>query len=370
MIPCVLQLLVSLRVGGAERLALSIMEQGKGRVRGLAAGLFHPAGDLVPLAREAGLACAAIQAEGLSRLTAVRRLRALLREHKADVVHAQAAYLLPYALPACLLARVPLIYTEHATRSLETMPKLRLAVRLAAPFLRAITCVSEEVRGFLVNNVGLAPEKVRVIPNGVDTARFTPEGPASPLPWPEKDGVRPVVFGNVARLCEAKDHETLLRAFAIVQKENPEARLLLVGEGEKRRDLENLAASLEITDVTHLAGSCSDVPAILRGLDVFVLSSQREGMPMAVLEAMACAVPVISANVGDIARLNGPAENLLLVPPRDAPALAKAMLTLLQNPTMRRRLAENGLNRVRADYDGRNMADRYLHLYLPKGETS
>ena len=370
MIPCVLQLLVSLRVGGAERLALSIMEQGKGRVRGLAAGLFHPAGDLVPLAREAGLACAAIQAEGLSRLTAMRRLRALLREHKADVVHAQAAYLLPYALPACLLARVPLIYTEHATRSLETMPKLRLAVRLAAPFLRAITCVSEEVRGFLVNNVGLAPEKVRVIPNGVDTARFTPEGPAAPLPWLEKDGVRPVVFGNVARLCEAKDHETLLRAFAIVRKEHPEARLLLVGEGEKRRDTESLAASLGITDVAHLAGSRSDVPAMLRGMDVFVLSSRREGMPMAVLEAMASAVPVISTDVGGIARLNGPEETLLLTPPRDAAALARAMLALLRDPEKRRRLAENGRNRVRAAYDGWNMAENYLRLYLPKGEPS
>ncbi len=368
--PCVMQLLVTLRPGGAERLALDILGQGGSRFRGLMAGLFHPPGSLAEEAEAKGLPAVSLRAETSSRFAAIRSLYRLLRRERVTLVHAQAGYLLSYALPACLLAGVPLVYTEHAVHSLETMPKLRLAVRLAAPFLRAVTCVNDTVHNCLVHTIGIRADRVTVVANGVDGARFCPEGTAAPLPWPgqkgnSKDGL--VVFGNVARLCEAKDHATLLRAFAEVREACPQARLLLVGEGEKRPEIEGLIAELGLADCVHLAGESPDIPEHLRAMDVFVLSSRREGMPMAVLEAMACGLPVISTDVGSVARLNDAGRTVRLVPPRDAPALAAAMKELLCDPETRQSLALAGRERVLASHGAKAVAETYMRLYQLKG---
>ncbi len=364
--PCVMQLLVALRPGGAERLALNILGSGRSRFRGLVAGLMHPPGDLAPMAEAMDLPAFALRAETMPRAVAVWRLQRILRRERVSLLHVQAAYLLPYALPAAFLAGVPLIYTEHATHSLETMPRLRAAVRLAAPFLRGITCVSEPLADFFRKQLGISPRRLTVIPNGVDLDIFSPEGPRAPLPWPEARE-KLFVFGNVARLSEAKDQHTLLAAFAEVARRHKQARLLLVGDGESRLELEKTCAALGLADKAHFAGSRTDVAACLRGLDAFVLSSRREGLPMAVLEAMACNLPVIGTDVGDLARLNQERESLRLVPAQSPEHLARAMSELIEHPENAGRLAARGGLTVRQNYDGAAMAARYSRLYQEKG---
>ncbi len=365
--PCVMQLVVTLRPGGAERIALDILGRGRSRFRGVVAGLFHPPGDLALMAEAMGLGCAALRAEASSRPAAVWRLYRLLRKECVTLLHVQAGYLLYYALPAARLAGVPLVYTEHAAHSLETMPRLRAFVRLAAPFLHGITCVSEPLARFFTDRLGIARRRITVIPNGVDAASFSPGGPRAPLPWPEKQGETLFVFGNVARLTEAKDHQTLLEAFARVAARHPGARLLLVGDGECRPALEKTRAVLGLEDTVHFAGSCPDIPARLRSMDAFVLSSKREGMPVALLEALCCDVPVISTDVGDVARLNSEEECLHLVPARDAGALALSMEYLLKNPEAARRTGALGGRTARARHGGGTMSEQYIRLYQEKG---
>lgn len=367
--PCVMQLLVALRPGGAERLALNILEQGQGRFRGLVAGLYHPPGELAAMAERLDLSTVALRAEECSRLAGILRLYRLLRRENVTLLHIQAAYLLPCALPAARLAGVPVLYTEHASHSLTIMPKLRLFTRYAAPFTRKVICVSQQLYDFFIN-IGVAAEKLTVIANGVNLSAFDPEGNKEALPWTDCRRDDLFVFGTVGRLTSAKDHATLLRAFAEVSGLYSHARLLLVGDGELRRETEALVRRLRLEHKVHMSGMCTDVPAQLRAMDAFVLSSSREGMPMAVLEAMACALPVVSTDVGDIASLNREGERTRLVPARDPSALARAMRKILEDRNYREQLRSNGRRCVLEQYGSRSMAEKYIHLYQETGGIS
>ncbi len=363
---CVMQLVVTLRPGGAERLALSLLERGKGAFRGCVAGLQFPAGDLRPMAEAIGVPSFTLEAERLSKPGALLALYRLLRAQRVTLLHAQAAWLLPYALLAAKAARVPVVYTEHSTHELETLPRLRRTARLGSLFTAGVVCVSEHLAEYFRDGLGIAPKRLRVIPNGVDLGRFSPEGERAPLPWScfgENGTDAPFVFGTVARLCEDKDHETLLRAFALVSAAHPRARLLIVGDGEKRAELEALIAELGLTRAVHLAGMRLDVPAWLRSMSAFVLSSKWEGFPLAVLEAMACGLPAASTGVGGIPNLNQSRENLLLVPPRNPVALAEAMERLLLEKGLRERLRSDGRDLVNGEYSLDRMAERYFSLY-------
>ncbi len=360
----VMQLLVTLNPGGAERLALDLLAAGKGRFHGLVAGLFHEPGELAAQARAKDIPCLALRADQSGRLRAVLHLYRTLRREKVTLLHAQAGYLLQYALPAAKAAGIPLVYTEHALHSLHTKPRFRFFVKFAAPLAHAVTAVSREVADYFTANLGLSPDRVRVIPNGVDLKAFSPQGQKASLPWPDA-GL--TVFGTVARLTEAKDHGTLLRAFSLLRRKKSGARLLLVGDGETRPKLERLVAELGLADCVFLTGTRSDIADHLRAMDIFVLSSKREGFPMALLEAMACGLPTLSTRVGDIASLNAGGEYLRLVPPENPEALAAAMAACMDDAANARDRAARGRALVESEYSGKSMAERYFRLYHDTG---
>ncbi len=359
-----MQLLMGLNPGGAERLALDLLDAGRDHFRGLLAGLFFAPGKLADQAGTRGVACLALRADGMSRVRAVWELYRALRRHKVTMLHVQAGYLLQFALPAAKAAGVPLVYTEHALHSLRTKPRLRLFVKTAACLAQGVTAVSREVADYFIGTLRINPRRVRVIPNGVDLRTFSPRGEKAPLPW---SGAGLTVFGNVARLTEAKDHGTLLRSFALLRREHPGARLLLVGDGETRPELERDIADLDLGDRVHLAGMQSDIAGHLRAMDVFVLSSRREGFPMAVLEAMACGLPVVSTAAGGIAGLNAAGDFVRLVPPENPEALAAALAALARDADEAAARGGRGRDLVTKEYDGKRMAERYFRLYRETG---
>lgn len=363
----VMQLTVALRMGGAERLALDLVRTGRGRLDGCIAGMYLEPGSLRAMVEREGAASEALRYEGRFRPFCAARLGRHLRSRGVSLLHAHAEYLLPVAFPAAVLARVPLVLSVHSKKTVETMPKLRLFMRAVLPFMRSIVCVSEPLRDYYVHTLGCRPERVRVIRNGVDASRFTPEGPVADLPWKE-DGL--FIFGNVARLHEAKDLASLLLAFDRVFKKHPESRLILVGEGDERAMLEALIRERALERSVWITGLREDIPPLLRSFDLFVLSSRHEGMPMALLEAMACGRPALSTDVGDIARLNGAdagGGRVVLVPPENTGALAEAMEALLENAPLRAALAERGRDHIRQEYGCESMAEKYYALYRELG---
>lgn len=362
-----MQLLVTLRMGGAERLALDILRLGSGSCSGVVAGMFQAPGSLAEAAAAQGFPWLALEADTTNRAGGIWRLYRALRRNNISLLHAQAAYLLPYALPAARLAGVPLVYTEHAVHSLRTIAWLRTFVKLAAPCLQGISCVSEPIREYFTQTLGIPLRRVRCIPNGVDANVFSSLGEVAPLPWQPEAGKKLFVFGTVSRLTEAKDHANLVRAFSLVHQQRPEARLLLVGDGELREQIEQLITGLNLEGAVHITGMCSEIPQHLRSMDIFVLSSAREGLPMALLEAMSCGLPCISTEVGAIGGLNSGGEHLLLVPPEDSAALAKAMLAMMEDVSLREKTAERGRRHVLAAYDSVGMVQNYIAMYRQGG---
>lgn len=367
--PHVMQFLVSLAPGGAESLALTILE--KAGVRGSVCALVRGTGALIPAIEAQGLPWHVLSSHSPRRFPVWRALADLLRREKVDVAHVQAGYLLSYVLPAALLAGVRVVYTEHAKHSLDQQPMLRRMVRLCAPFLHALTCVSENLKSFMVERVGIDARRIEVIPNAVDLKRFTrvEHGAQTRGLLPESwKGPGITVFGNVARFSEAKDHPALLRAFDTVRRKHPGARLLLVGDGETRPGIESLISELGLGEFVRLTGMRQDVPDVLGLMDVFVLSSMREGMPISVLEAMAAGLPVLTTDVGGIGEVVWDGVTAKVVAPRDIPALAGGMAWMLENAAARAAMAARGKALVHGQYGHERMAGRYFDLYADAGK--
>lgn len=172
-----------------------------------------------------------------------------------------------------------------------------------------------------------------------------------------------VVIGTVSRLERQKGTAHLISALARIHHECPGARLLLVGDGSMRRDLERLAVSLGVRDKVVFTGALLDPGDALECMDMFALPSFREALPMAVLEAMARAKPVVATAVGGVPEAVVHGETGLLVPPGDDAALASALLTLASDPEKRREMGALGRTRFEASFTADAMARQTLEVY-------
>jgi glycosyltransferase involved in cell wall biosynthesis len=297
----------------------------------------------------------------------VLRLARLISRAGIDVVHTHNVTPWLYAGLAARLAGARLVHTEHSNL-FPHQRRLMAAERWLARLTDVIISDSDKVRRGLLGQ-RLPAERIRTIVNGIDTARFAGREPSQALR--ASVGVAPgqPVLGAVGRLVPVKDHETLLRAFAEVCRQRPEAVLVLVGDGPQRALLEQLAQQLGVAPAVRFAGEVPDVAPWLALLDVFVLPSLSEGMPLTLLESMAAGVPAVATRVGGIAEALLEGETGLLVPPKDPQALAQALLRLLGDEPLRKRLGAQAQQRARKAFDVRTMVrayeDTYHHELVP-----
>lgn len=222
-------------------------------------------------------------------------------------------------------------------------------------------CVSQGVAEFSIRETGLKPGKITVIPNGVDFEAFANAIPADLASLGLNTGA-PVVI-TVARLEEQKGISDLLQAAVSVLKDRPDCQFLIVGDGRDRRLLEALAASLGIATAVWFVGSRPDVPALLRASSVFVLPSLWEGMPNALLEAMAAGLPVIATDVEGSREIVRSADLGLLVTPRNPETLANAILRLLRDPEFSARIAHASQRIVQERFTEHAAVASYVDLY-------
>ncbi|MFN2468621.1 MAG: glycosyltransferase [Gaiellaceae bacterium] len=278
-------------------------------------------------------------------------LRDLLRGARPRLAHVTDVW--PAAQVAARLARTPRVVVTHHTPELPRRDNLagRLWWRLGWATRPEVIYTSEADRR------GDGRPRSFVVPLGIDLERF---GAAEPTL--EKAG--PLV-GNVARLAEQKGQRYLLEAAARVVGRRPDVRFVLVGEGELRPALETQARSLGLGDRVLFAGARDDVPDLLASFDVFAFPSLFEGLCVAVIEAQAAGVPVVATPVGGIRETVVDGETGILVPPRDAEALAAAILRLLERPEEGRRLAAEARRRVRERFSEERMVEETLALYGP-----
>jgi glycosyltransferase involved in cell wall biosynthesis len=196
-----------------------------------------------------------------------------------------------------------------------------------------------------------------VILNGAKLEKFrkTPAQPGSMLPS--------VRFGMAARLVAEKDHYTLLRAFAVVRQSIPEAELKIAGDGPLKEPLMAFAEELGLAESVTFLGALPDTAAFFSQLDVFVLSSLNEGLPLAVLEAMAAGLPIVATRAGGVEEAARDGYNAYLVPPVDSAALAEAMIRMANSPDMAA-MGELGQQTVRNKFRIEETWQEYYKLFL------
>lgn len=223
-------------------------------------------------------------------------------------------------------------------------------------------CVSEGVAEFSVHDTGLKREKLTVIPNGVEFDAFANAIPADI----SKLGIRAgqTVIISVGRLEPQKGIHDLLRAAGIVLSARPDCHFLIVGEGKDRKSLEALAGSLGVSQAVTFTGAQSDVAGLLKASDVFVLASLWEGMPNALLEAMAAGLPVVATAVEGTREIVISGESGMLVPPGDPAAIANALLTILEDPGLAGRFVKRSQDTLRKNFTTAAAVASYERLYF------
>jgi glycosyltransferase involved in cell wall biosynthesis len=316
--------------------------------------------------------------EGVRLLTLKRKgkfdfgvLLPLVRLLRREKVHVVQPYLSPatfFALTAGLLARVPVrIVTERCgvrrnTRFGENL--YRFAEDRLTRFADAAIANSESGREFLVSR-GIGVDKTGVIYNGINAERVTTsQEDVAKLRASLGIAAEAPVIGIVASLTPAKDFPTLLKSARIIRDSVPPVRLLVVGDGPLRGELEAMAAQLGLADSVLFAGHHMRVAPFVGGFDVAVLSScDYEGCSNYLLEAMGLGRPVVATDIGGNRELVHHGETGLLVPPRDPNALAAAVLTLLHDRGLAKRLTDAAQERFQAGFSVPTMVRQYEELY-------
>jgi glycosyltransferase involved in cell wall biosynthesis len=343
----VFYLLDSLNVGGTEtqavELALRIPEAGYD----VTLGCLRARGPLLERLQGSQVAVREFHPEGGIDSPAgfyqLLRLSWFLRRKKFDIVHTHDLWSNLIGVPAARLAGVRAIVSSR--RDLANFDwyqsKRRGWLRRIQNLGGAVLANATPIRDALIAEDGFKPEKLRVIHNGVDIDRFQTSGD-------ERDQVFPgvgkgkliVLVGNMHT--DVKGHPWLIASAPAVVHEFPTARFVLAGDGEQRPRFEEQVAKLGLEQNFLFLGRRTDIPKILACCDIAVLPSRAEGLPNAILEYMAAGLPTIASRVGGNAELIEDGVTGLLVPSEDSAALSDALLALLRDPGLARRMAQNG----------------------------
>ena len=274
-----------------------------------------------------------------------------------DLIHANWSLTGIAAWVGKFIHRKPYVVTVHGSdvfigKSLPVVPWL---TKQALNDSKAVIAVSEALAEAL-RAMGVRPEKIQVIPNGVNTAVF--------FPGEERLGKDLLFVGNIT---ENKGLRYLLTAFANIQGQIPGVRMVIAGDGPERAAFEKLAQHLGIAEDVVFTGAKpqQSIAEMMRAAKVFVLPSLSEGFGVVLLEAMACGVPCIGTSVGGIPGILNHGTGLL-VPPGDPGALGEAILRLIQSPALREEMRRKGIDQVACQYSWQAISKRILSVYQQK----
>ena len=359
----VLHVVTDFRSGGAERVAANLLRTSDpGQFDVAAITLRGPFGSALErtLAEDGIPVWYMGKDKGFDPLVLARVTRTI-RHFRPQVLHTHS-YALRYASPYILFRRrLAMVHTVHNIADKEIEWYGRWVHRLA--FRRAVlpVAIAREVANSIRRVYGI--DDFPLIPNGISVDTFRGP-PIDRERWRNKEGFAPtdVLFVCVAGLIPQKNHTLLVEAFHRGPASDPRAHLLFAGTGTLKSKLERQMIALGVQERVHLLGHRKDIPEILNATDVFVLSSDYEGNPLAVLEAMAAGKPIVSTAVGGVPELVEGGCGLL-VPPRNAQALSKAMRHMLESPEARKSMGEASARRAVERFDLRVMTEAYEDLY-------
>ncbi len=305
----------------------------------------------------------------------IRKYLYVLNREKPDIVHSHLFFATFFSAPLSKLAGVPVtIETAHIREAWRKGLKRAFIIdRFFYRFVDEIIAVSEAVKRFLVKEKGVPAEKITVIHNGVDLERFAGqrrEAAAGEKRRAGRDqGKRreqkntKVKVGVIGRLEEQKGHKYFLNAVRLLKSKADKAEFIIVGEGRLKRELENLCLSYMISNKVKFLGFRSDIIPVLGSLDILVLPSLFEGLPLVALEASAMQKAVIVTDVDGSPEAVLHGETGLVVPSKDSKALKEAMERLIDDPQLRRELGQRARKRVEEHFDLKKQVRETEEIY-------
>jgi glycosyltransferase involved in cell wall biosynthesis len=353
----VAQLIQYFGIGGIERMVEGLVPAFAARGFDTSVAAYRGDGP-VRLALEARGATAVLLPgrAGLDPLLPFRLAR-WIRQSGADLLHTHHLGPFIYGAAAARLAGVPHVQTEHSHEIYDVARRRALGRRMDG--LATVVAVSEEIAGWREQVLG---RRCLVIPNGVPVLPLATESARAEARAQLGLADGDVAIGCVARLAPEKDQATLLRALRAALATAPALRLVLIGDGVERERLGALATGLGVAARVTFLGARSDVAALLPGLDLFSLSSRREGLPLSLLEALAAEVPAVTTAVGEMPRVLAGGAGLT-APPGDPAALGAALARAAIDPFWRRASGAAGRALVQSSYSMDAMADAYVRVY-------
>lgn len=295
---------------------------------------------------------------------AVREMVRHLRELRADIVCCNGYKPDIIGLLAARQAGIPVVSISHGWTSATWKVRLNETMdRMALAWMDATVCVSK-AQAVKVRQAGVPPERVVVIRNAINADEIAGFEPAARASLEAYFETRPRwLVGAAGRLSREKGMEQFVAAATYVLARTPDAGFIIFGEGPERKNLERLIFQQGLQGKLVLAGFREDVGKLLACLDVSVLSSWTEGLPVVVLEALAAGVPVVATAVGGTPEVIDDGVNGFLVPPGDPAALAQRISELLNDDNLRRAMGERGRRRVRKEFTFAQQADAYVRLF-------
>jgi glycosyltransferase involved in cell wall biosynthesis len=355
--------LSSFGMGGQERVALDLAARQRATGhRVLAVSLAAPPeGPMSALFRAAGVDTWSIAKRGAGfDPTLAMRVAKYLSFARVDVVHTHNPQALVYGAPAAALARCPCVHTKHGVN--PDPPRRMWLRRAAAKMVDAYVAVTPTLARLAIERNECDATQLHVIPNGIDTTRFAPNIAARQRARAELGIAESAwVVGTVGRLSPEKNQGLLIDAMAPML--DPRRHLIIVGDGPERAQLQARAQATLRPELVHFTGARNDPEAWLAAFDAFALTSDSEGLPLVVLEAMAVGLPVVATAVGGIPDVVEHDITGTLVPPGDRHALTTVLVRLATRPQSAREMASRARRMVLERHSTEHMVEGYERLY-------
>lgn len=361
----VLHITHSLNVGGLERVVVDLTKgfRENGHIVGICC--LDGKGVLGEAAEKTGISVISLNKRPGLVWQLPFRIAKVIKQGDFDIVHTHNESGLVYGATAAVIARASrLFHTEHGKEPEYLNKKaLQSVERLLLRRTNRVVTVSEDLRRRMVNSSGLNDERIVTIRNGIDVEEFF--HPEYRNEIRESLGIRTGSFliGNIARLVSLKNHRFLLDVFSILLKECRQVRLVLVGDGPLREDLEDYAKKMGVWDSVLFLGERKDVPNLLAAFDLFVLPSLTEGLSITLLEAMASGTPVVASDVGGNPEIVEKGETGLLLPLGNTGEWIRCIKCLIEDPDKRKKFSERARVRVNKEFSLFAMVERYEEIY-------
>jgi len=363
----ILHLISSVGLFGAERIALELSKSLKKTnycepIIGVIRNVYNPHEEMLEEARRNNISYAVFQCRSQLDLKLAFSIREYIKKNKIDIIHCHGYKSNFYGLLASK-GQIPSVTTNHNWLTAHWRLKIYCILdSLWIRFFDRIVAVSNEIKEDMLK-YKIPEKKIRVIDNGIDIKRFDTEKVGKNIKKDLGIDENVKVIGTIGSLQIEKGHIYLLKAAKQVLDVMKDIKFIIVGDGSLRKQLEAYSRESGIEKHVIFMGTRKEIPELLMAMDIFVLPSIKEGLPAALLEAMAAKRPVIATRVGAIPKVIENKDIGVLVEPKDIIGLRDAIMNLINDPERMNLLAREGFNRVRKDFSSDEMCKHYLKLY-------